>query len=244
MMTRSRSQEVAVSHCCTFALSLAACALASTFAIAAEPDSSEVEYPPAFQGQPENEYREYPDPEPGAPEARLRVVFDLVSGSQELAVEPGQPFDVYVVAHDVQIALRAWEATLVIDPRLSVLERKIPAEINVGQGNEVIAALKPRDCLSGTPIVLASLKLVILDEGLTDLVIGLGPIASPSIPSVPTEIEGPMPVYLTCRPGADLRPFDFCKICAVVNPRNVRPERDVPRPEPLRDLLEPIRGRS
>lgn len=212
--------------------------------VAAQTDSLEIEYPPAFQGQLDNVFPEFPDPAPDAPTARLRLVFDLVSGAQELAVEAKQPFDVYIVAHDVQIAVLAWEASLIIDPRLHVLEREIVSALEIGQRNEVIATLKPRDCLSGTPIILGRLKLMFLEEGLTDLTLGLGPIARPSIPTVPTDIEGPMPVYQTCRPGGDLRPFDFCRTCVVVNPRNVRPELDQTRPQPLRDLLEPIRGRG
>lgn len=200
--------------------------------------------PRAFQGQDDNVYPEFPAPAADAPPARLRMVFDLVSGVQELSVQPLQPFEVYVVAHDVQIAVRGWEATLVIDPRIRVLERDIPAELDLGKGNEVFCVLKPRDCLSGNPIVLARLKLMVMEEGLTDLVLGLGPYSRPSAPTVPSEIEGPMPVYLTCIPEVDIRPFDFCRTCAVVNPVSVRPERDATPKDPVHELLKPRRARG
>lgn len=198
----------------------------------------------AFQGQDDNVFPEFPDPAPDAPTARLRMVFDLVSGAQELSVEPLQPFEVLVVAYDAQIPIRAWEATLVIDPRLRVLERDIPANVNVGQGDEVSAAVKPRDCFTDNPAVLARLKLMVMEEGLTDLVLGLGPVARPSIPTVPTDLEGPTPVYLTCIPELDMRPFDYCKTCAVVNPVSVRPEVDAKPDDPLRGILAPVRGRG
>ena len=200
--------------------------------------------PRAFQGQDDSVYPVFPAPAPDAPTARLRMVFDLVSGAQELSVEPLQPFDVYVVAHDVQIAVRGWEATLVIDPRLQVIERDVPAEFDMGQGNEVSAALKPRDCLSGNPVVLARLRLMLLEDGHTDLVLGLAPVARPSEPTVASDLEGPTPMYLTCVPETDLRPFDYCRSCAVVNPVGVRPERDESPKDRLREVLAPVRGRG
>lgn len=200
--------------------------------------------PRAFQGQDDTVYPEFPAPVADAPPARLRMVFDLVSGVQELSVQPLEPFEVFVVAHDVQIAVRGWEATLVIDPRIRVLERDIPAEVNMGKGNEVFAALKPSDCLSGNPVVLARLQLMVMEEGLDDLVLGLGPYSRPSTPTAPTDLEGPMPVYLTCIPEVDIRPFDFCRTCAVVNPVSVRPERDETAQDPVRELLKPQRARG
>ncbi len=227
---------------CLFTLSAVVGLLCSPAPSHAQDEPESV--PRAFQGQDDSVYPEFPAPAADAPTARLRMVFDLVSGAQELSVQPLQPFEVYVVAHDVQIAVRGWEAALVIDPRIRVLERDIPAEVNMGKGNEVFAALKPSDCLSGNPVVLARLQLMAMEEGLTDLVLGLAPYSRPSTPTVPTDMEGPMPVYLTCIPEVDIRPFDFCHTCAVVNPVSVRPERDEKAQDPVRELLKPQRSRG
>ena len=216
--------------------------LAGSVAAASQQQATE-DPPRAFQGRDDDVYPEFPDAPPDAPRARLEIVFDEISGSRELAVEPMQPFEAFVVAHDVQIALRGWEATLEIDPRLRLLEKEVLADLDIGQGNEVSAALKPRNCLSGTPITLARLKLMVTEPGQSDLVLGLGPIARPSVPEG-VDGEGPTPVYLVCRPGADLRPFDYCEICAVVNPREVRPEVPEDEADPLGDLLRPARGRQ
>ena len=64
-----------------------------------------------------------------------------MSYSTEMYVEPQQPFDFYVVAHDVQVALMAWEARIVVDPRLLVIERDFEG-LNVGREDEIITALK------------------------------------------------------------------------------------------------------
>lgn len=213
--------------------------LASTLGTAAavtEPDPAEGEdgeYPEALEVRDDTVYPEFPDAPADAPEARLRVVFDLVSMSTEIHAEARTPFDFYVVAHDVQVALRAWEAHVVVDPRLLVIEREFDG-LNVGRDNEIITALKPRNCKVGTPITLARFRAMVPEEGLTDLVIGLGPIGRSSF-------DPPTPGYLICRPGSDLRTFAACDTCAVVNPASVRPETD--EESPLSDILQPIRGR-
>ena len=210
------------------------------FALAAP---SRAEDPPrAFQGQDDTVYPEFADAPADAPTARLRIVFDLVSRSQEIAAEPNVPFDAYVLAHDVQIALRGWEAKLLIDERLTVLSKQLLADVNVGQGDEVFAALKPRNCESGETIVLAELKLM-LTEPATDLTLGLAPTDRPSQPTVASDVEGPTPVYLVCRPETDVRPFDYCSTCAVVNPRRLAPERDATTKPAATDLFKLDRGR-
>jgi hypothetical protein len=206
-------------------------------------DRSDEEDPPrAFQGLDTSEFPEYPDAPPGAPDARLRIVFDLVSRGQEIAAEPNQPFDVYLIAHDVQVALRGWEARVQIDERLTVVESQILADVNVGQWPEVYAAVKPEDCQSGETIVLAQMKMM-LTEPATDVVLGLAPTSRPSAPTVETDLEPPTPVYLVCRPGKDVRPFDYCETCAVVNPREVEPERDEDSRPDAESLFDPVSGR-
>ncbi len=198
--------------------------------------------PRAFQGQESTRFPDYPDAPPGAPDARLRIVFDLVSRDQEIAAEPNEPFDVYVIAHDVQVALRGWEARLQIDERLTVVESQLLAEVNVGQWPDVYAAVKPADCQAGATIVLAQMKMM-LTESATDVVLGLAPASRPSAPTVETELEPPTPVYLVCRPGKDIRPFDYCETCAVVNPLEIEAERDDDAASDASSLFDPVSGR-
>lgn len=199
--------------------------------------------PRAFQGQDDTVFPEFPDAPADAPTARLRIVFDTVSRAQEIAAQPNVPFDAYVVAHDVQIALRGWEATLLIDERLTVISQELTADVNVGQSPEIFAALKPKNCKSGETIVLAHLRLL-LREPATDVTLGLAPTSRPSAVTVETDLEGPTPVYLVCRPEADVRPFDHCTTCAVVNPEQVHPERDETTKPTAADLFELNRGRQ
>lgn len=213
-------------------------------AIVGSATSVRAEDPPrAFQGIDNTVFPEYPDAPPDAPTARLRIVFDPVSRSQEIAVEPNVPFEAYIVAYDVQIALRGWEAKLLIDERLTVLETEILADVNVGQGPEVYAALKPQNCESGEEIVVGRMRLM-LTEPATDLTLGLAPTSKPSATTAPSEFDGPTPVYLVCRPEADVRPFASCEICAVVNPRQVEPEPDVETKPSAADLFGIERSRQ
>lgn len=212
--------------------------------VAASVSGVRAEDPPrAFQGLDDSVFPEYPDAPPDAPTARLRIVFDPVSRSQEIAAEPKVPFEAYVVAYDVQIALRGWEAKLLLDERLTVLETDILADVNVGQGREVYAALKPQNCETGEEIVVARMRLM-LTEPATDVTLGLAPTGRPSEPTVASDVEGPTPVYLVCRPEPDVRPFDSCEVCAVVNPRQVRPEPDVESKPSAADLFGIERGRQ
>jgi len=199
--------------------------------------------PRAFQGQDDTIYPEFPDADPDAPIARLRIVFDQVSQTQEIAAEPNVPFEAYVLAHDVQIALAGWETKLLIDERLTVLNRELVAEINVGKGNEVYAAVKPKDCKSGKTILLAKLTLM-LTEPATDVTLGLAPASKPTATTAKSPFDGPTPVYLVCRKEPDVRPFDYCTTCAVVNPRSVEPERDADAKPSATDLFKLDRGRQ
>lgn len=213
-------------------LAVVALLVASGTALAEDP-------PRAASGSGSVVFPEFPDPPADAPEARLRIVFDLVSMDQEIAVEPNQPFDAYVVALDVQIALRGWEARIVVDERLTVLEKELLADVNVGTWPEVYAAVVPANCWPEAKIQVARLRLM-LTEAATDVTLGLAPASRPSAPTVPTELRQPSPVYLVCRDDNGLRPFDYCDTCAVVNPVRVRPETDVEKTD---DLFGPARGR-
>jgi len=205
-----------------------------TVSLEASPNEAGIEDPPrALDVDDDTVYPEFPDAPPDAPEARLRVYFDLASREQMLSVPVNQPFEFYVVAHDVQIALRGWEARVIVDSRIKVLEREVEG-LNVGKGDEFLVGLKPKNCKSGETFVLARYRCLLTEEGLQDLVIGLSPTGRSSF-------DPPRTGYLVCRPGADLRAFDHCDTCAVVNPVNVRPPSD--EDDPLQELLKPLRGR-
>jgi hypothetical protein len=196
-------------------------------------DSTQQEYPEALEVDDNSVYPEYPDAAPDAPTARLRLVFDPISGETAKHVRPLEPFEFFIVAHDVQVALRGWEARVVLDPRLLLLEKEFGG-LNVGQGTEIVTALKPNECKSGTPITLARFKAMLREDGLNDLVLGLAPVTKSSF-------DPPSPGYLVCRPESVLRAFDACDTCAVVNPMRVKPESD--STSPIDAILEPIRGR-
>jgi hypothetical protein len=196
-------------------------------------DSLQQEYPEALEVDDNTVFPEYPDASPDAPTARLRIVFDPISGEKAKHIRPLEPFEFFIVAHDVQVALRGWEAKLILDPRLLLLEREFDG-LNVGQGTEIVTALTPKECKSGTPVTLARFKAMLREDGLNDLVLGLAPVTKSSF-------DPPSPGYLVCRPGSDLRAFDACDTCAVVNPLKVKPESD--STSPLDAILEPIRGR-
>lgn len=195
--------------------------------------AEEQEYPEALEVEDRSVYPEFPDPPEDLPEARLRIVFDLVSHAQEIHAEPGTPFEFHVVAHDVYVAVQAWEARVVVDPRLVVLEREVDG-LNLGQGDEIITALELKNCKAGEVIPLARYEAMVPEEGMDDLVLGLAPVSK-------STFDPPTPGYLVCRPGSELRTFDACDTCAVVNPVAVEPERD--GSSPLDEVLEPIRGR-
>ncbi len=215
-------------------------ALVSCVGVAAGQDQKSQEgdhepaYPPALEVRDDTIYPEFPDSPPDAPTPRLRIVFDLVSGATERHVEPEEPFEFFVVAHDVQVALRAWEAKIVLDPRILVVERVFDG-MNVGRDDEIVTALKPQDCKWGTPITLVRFKAILPPGESNDLVLGLAPIDKSSF-------DPPSPGYLVCRPEPDLRAFDACDTCAVINPQHVRPPSD--RPSSLDAILRPVKGRE
>jgi len=191
------------------------------------------EYPEALDVEDNTVYPEFPDAPADAPTARLRIVFDTISEEKAKSIEPRVPFEFYIVAYDVQIALRGWEAKLVLDPRLLLLEHEFDG-LNVGQGTEIITALTPKECKAGSPLTLARFKAMLPKEGLEDVILSLAPVGKSSF-------DPPSPGYLVCRPGSDLRVFDACDTCAVINPVHVQPEED--EISPLDSVLKPVRGR-
>lgn len=190
-------------------------------------------FPEALEVFDNSEYPEYKDSPPDAPTARLRIVFDPISEETAKHVKAREPFEFFIVAYDVQVALRAWEAALVVDPRILIIDRQLDG-LNVGKGAEIATALIPKNCKSGSPLTLARYKAMLPKEGMNDLVLGLAPLKKSSF-------DPPSPGYLICRPGADLRVFDACDTCAVINPVSVKVPKE--STTPLDAVLEPVKGR-
>ena len=217
------------------ALILLSCLLtAILLAGAGSPRAQVIEKGEYMDMRPAVEWPDYPDPPEDAPDPSVAVYFDLASRSTELHAEPREVFDIYVVAHDVPIALRAWELMVDIDPRISIVSTESKGH-NFGQDNNWHVGLKPPGCLSGETIVLIHHKAVILEEGLEDLIIQLGPVFKSSF-------DPRAPGFLICRPEIDMRPFaSWCDTCAVVNPLEIRVTTEEDQTPP--SVLEPARER-
>lgn len=178
---------------------------------------------PAFEGQ-QVIWPEFEDPAPGAPEARIGFAFDLVSRSREAAISVGEPLEVLLVAWDIQVALHAWEARLLFDERLTVVSTEYISDLHMEKDGDIRAMLKPERCNPSPEIVLARFEVLLLEEGATDLVLGIGPASIPSQVTDPTDAPVPCPVYQICRPGQGVRPFLFSEVSAVLNPAEVHPD--------------------
>ncbi len=181
-------------------------------------------------------FPDFPDPDPTAPPARLRVYFDQMQSAATRFVEPLEPFEFYLVAEWSQVGVRGWEANVAIDPRISILEKEFIG-INVGTGADWYVGIKPEECMAGPVIQLVRYKAMLTEPNLTDLVISVGPTTKKS------SFKPPAPGYLVCRPRPDnvLLEYHGCQPCAVVNPVETWPVDA--RPNPLSDVLKPIRGR-
>lgn len=198
-------------------------------------DSSGDEPEPAFQGT-EIVWPEFGDAPDDAPTARIGFVFDPVQRTREASITVGEPVEVLLVAWGVQVALHAWEANVRIDPRLTVIERDLEADLHLDlQDGDLLAMLEPENCNPSREIVLARYQLLLMEEGAEDLVLGLGPIAKPTELTVETDAPRPSPAYQVCRKDKDIRPFLYDEVSAVLNPVNVHPvpiEGERPRFDP------------
>jgi len=194
--------------------------------------AQEAEDPPrAFDFDDSHEYPEFPEPPADLPRERMEIVFDLVSRSRTLAVEPHVPFEFLVVAHHSRVAVRGWEASVQIDPRITVVGREVQGLDVMPAPDDYMIGIKPADCLYGDTIVLVKYTAMVVEPGLTDLTLGLAPISRSSF-------EPPSPGYLVCTPDHDLRDYEWCELCAVVNPVQKRPEGEE-RPS----FLDPVKGK-
>lgn len=208
--------------------------------LATAQDATDEQPEPAFEGT-QIVWPEFPDADPDAPTARIGFVFDPVQRTREASITKGEPIEALLVAWDVQVALHAWEARIKIDPRLTVIERKIDCDLHLDlEDGDLLAMLRPEHCNPSKEIVLARYKLMLLDDSdADDLVLGVGPIEKHSKVTVTTDAPSPSPVYQVCRKGKDVRPFLFSEVSAVLNPVNVHPEPiedEAPRfaPAPVR----------
>lgn len=194
----------------------------------AEPDP-----PRAYDFDTSHEYPEFPPQPADLPRERMEIVFDLVGRSRTLAVEPRIPFEFYVLAHHSRVAVRGWEASVEVDPRITVLEREVAGLDVMPAPDDYMIGIKPADCLFGDTIVLVKYTAILMEDGLTDLTLGLAPISRSSF-------EPPSPGYLVCTPDHDLRDYDSCGLCAVVNPVRLKPEGlEEERPS----FLAPVKGK-
>jgi len=177
------------------------------------------------------DFPQYPDPDPYGPPATMAIYFDLVRRTRSCHVEPNTPFQFFVVAHDSQVAVRGWEAKIVIDPRIKIISKKFTG-FNVGQGDNWFVGLRPEECLAGQTVVLVEFTAMVVEDSLSDLVLGLGPTDRSSF-------NPPSPGYLLCRPDDQLLTYAACDTCAVVNPVHIQ----LHDKSMIQDILEPAKGR-
>lgn len=186
-----------------------------------------------LQGQkvPNVEYPEYPEPDPNAPIGRLGLYFDEAGLQRNLEVEPFQPFDIFLVVHQSPFPVRGWEAKLLVDERVKIIESHVEG-INVGNAPSYVVAVAPDQCYEGETVVLARFKGMLIEPDLHDLVLGV-------TAAEPSGFEPPAPGFLTCRMPAEMERYLGCEDCAVINPV----ERRLPEAKKLEGLLEPVKGR-
>lgn len=177
-----------------------------------------------------------PAPAPAQPPAdegpSLHVYFDRTQRTREQAAEVGQPVAFTVVARGAHEGVRGFEFSLELDPRLRLVDRE-HAGINVAQGDGFLVGIPPEECLRGPELELLRGQLVLVEEGATDLVIGLSAYGQSSF-------DPPSPGYLFCAED-ELRAFSWPDTAAVLNPATVRLPAGAP--DAVRGLLEMPKGR-
>ena len=171
-----------------------------------------------------------PDPPEGAPDASVAVYFDLVNRTRSIHAEPHKPFNFYLVAHNPHMGILSWELKLDIPAEINVVGQEIEG-VHIGNPGEYIVSTRPEQCQFGDQVILAKFTGMVLEAGLSDLAIRVGPIAQSSL------TDPPAPCYVICRPEKEIRPFDYEELPAVVNPVKLRIE-DEDKP----DFLKPVRG--
>ena len=189
--------------------------------------------PRAYDFDDSHVYREFPEQPAELPRERVEIVFDLVGRTRVIGVKPKVPFDFFVVAHHSRVAVRGWELSVEIDPRITVLSRELEGLDVLPGEDDYMIGIKPKDCLFGDTITLVKYTAMVMEEGQNDLTLRLGPASRSSF-------EPASPGYLVCTPANDLRDYATCDLCAVVNPVKVQPEGfEEERPS----FLSPARGK-
>jgi hypothetical protein len=164
------------------------------------------------------------------PAASMAIIFDLVSKDRSLSVEPNTPFEFYVVARNAEGGLTGWEARVLLDKRIAVLERKADG-LNVASEDSWRVGLG-EDCKHGDEIILAKYKAIVWVKDATDVTIGLGAIDHGSW-------DPPSTGYLTCMRAGDIRPMAAPQIAAVINPEKIHLDSGMPKGPP--SLFTPAR---
>lgn len=172
------------------------------------------------------------DPAAGTDGPSLHLYFDRTQRTREEAATVGQPVAFSVVARGVAEGVRGFEFLLQLDPRLRLVERE-HLGINVAQADGFLVGIPPEECLRGPELELLSGQVVLVEEGATDLVLGLSPLERSSF-------DPPAPGYLFCDED-ELRAFSWPDTAAVLNPATVRLPADAPAA--VRQLLEMPKGR-
>jgi hypothetical protein len=155
-----------------------------------------------------------PAPAQGPPPT-LDIVFDTVSDERAISAELNVPFEFSVVARHAQGGIAGWEAHVIVDKRLAVLERKVPG-LNMAPGEDNWQVGLGENCQEGDEVVLARYKAIMWVEGATDMVLGLSAIPRSSF-------NPASPGYLTCLRQGDIRTMSAADTLAVVNPLRVKP---------------------
>ena len=176
-------------------------------------------------------YPEVAGPAEDRPPAEMFFCFDLVQRQREIAVEPNTPFDIYLLATNSRWGVRGWEAKLVIDPRIKILEADYEG-VNVGQENNWFVGILPRKCKLGDTAQLARFSAMVIDPDARDLVLGIAPTDRSSY-------DPPAPGYLVCKPTSQLLTYAASDTSAVVNPVAI----DLQGEDTPRGLFEPARGK-
>lgn len=152
---------------------------------------------------------------PPAPPPSLDIVFDTVSDERAISAELNVPFEFSVVARHADGGIAGWEAHVIVDKRLAVLERKVEG-LNMAPGEDNWQVGLGETCHEGDEIVLARYKAIMWVKDATDMVLGLTAIPRSSF-------NPASPGYLTCVRQGDIRPLSTSDTLAVVNPLKVKP---------------------
>jgi hypothetical protein len=149
---------------------------------------------------------------------RLALWFDPLQKTVSRSAEAGEAVPVRLVAVGAEGGIHAWEARLLLDPRLELMGTELVEGIDLGAGDEVFRVGLGRNCRIGQEVILATITVRVPPEA-DDLVLGL-------VGCDPGTFHPPAPGYLTCLSIDDKRTFQTADTLAVINPVSVRLHQD------------------